>query len=426
MSKKSKQNKKNVALGALIGIVAVLLAIVIAIGVGSSGFRNWNVGAWFDYWGKGEQTEQTDPPAESESGVTIGEGMILDTETDEEQPIKFLTAELPVAAYEANAVPLNAEKAYTITAEVTPDNNATNTALKWALAWKNEASEWATGKVVTDYVTSVPNGDDYKASKTCVVTCLQSFGEPIILTVTCKGNTETKSTIQIDYECKYTLDTFKVFQVYDAEYDLVSDATFNEVSAIHFGSEMNVTLECGSFVAQNIFPKRFTYTQSEAFTLYDTYHAEVSLSPLRVLDDGRHFYDGSTLYKFEEYTLDCGNIQLTGHLFTFSFTDEEVSKFALNKDGIGQLIYIDHMGGKIYPWNAGAESLNRHLNEVLQGQDPNGTKYYSNGKIDLCKMTLTLTGTRTTYQASVNVNITKALYSSALSDVTPDQGNVIF
>ena len=91
-----------------------------------------------------------------------------------------------------------AESAQTLTATVQPDNNAENTKVKWEASFKNPASSWAEGKTVSDYLT-LSFGDEYKTSKTCVVSCLQAFGEQIEIAVVAVDNPVARATVSVDY-----------------------------------------------------------------------------------------------------------------------------------------------------------------------------------------------------------------------------------
>ena len=45
-------------------VLAVMFIAAVFIGIGSEGFRNWEMKTWFNYWGAGEQ--QAELPAEGE------------------------------------------------------------------------------------------------------------------------------------------------------------------------------------------------------------------------------------------------------------------------------------------------------------------------------------------------------------------------
>ena len=148
-------------------VLAILLVIVIAgaaalVGVLSNGFKDWTK------FQPDEQTEQTDETADN-GGAIIGEA--------EENGVKLMSAKIPVSEYAANGISPLAETAYTLTATITP-SYAVNKTVDWSVAFVNPSSSWANGKTVTDYVTVTPTSD---GALTATVSCLQAFGEQIML-----------------------------------------------------------------------------------------------------------------------------------------------------------------------------------------------------------------------------------------------------
>lgn len=94
--------------------------------------------------------------------------------------------------YTAYGVSALAESAYTVTATIEPAT-AANKNVDWSLSWADSESSWAIGKTVTDYVSISSSG------LTCTVSCLQAFGERVILTVTSDENSAISATCTIDY-----------------------------------------------------------------------------------------------------------------------------------------------------------------------------------------------------------------------------------
>lgn len=127
-----------------------------------------------------EQVEQS-------SGFEVNAG--------QESGISFLATTIAESDYEAYGVSAQAESALTITATVTPEN-ATNIALDWSVAFADPASEWATGKTVTDFVIVTPTED---GALTAVVENFSAFGEQIIITVTSRENSAISASCTADY-----------------------------------------------------------------------------------------------------------------------------------------------------------------------------------------------------------------------------------
>lgn len=65
--------------------------------------------------------------------------------------------------------------------------------LKWSIAWKNASGTWASGKNVNEYVAMDAEGLQ------ATLTCLQAFGEQILVTVTSVDNPNATATCTIDY-----------------------------------------------------------------------------------------------------------------------------------------------------------------------------------------------------------------------------------
>lgn len=101
--------------------------------------------------------------------------------------------------FAANGVSEAAESAYQITATVEPED-ASDKTVSWSVAWKDPASEWATGKTVTDYVTVTASED----TLTGTLACMQAFGEQIVVNVVSNDNAEATASCTVDYRKKIT------------------------------------------------------------------------------------------------------------------------------------------------------------------------------------------------------------------------------
>ena len=84
---------------------------------------------------------------------------------------------------------------YTLTVVLNADCPDNMKAINWSIAWKNASSEWATGKVVTDYVTVTPTSDGALTAK---VKKLAAFGEQVIVTATSRVVSSLKATATVD------------------------------------------------------------------------------------------------------------------------------------------------------------------------------------------------------------------------------------
>ena len=112
---------------------------------------------------------------------------------------KAANSSLAVADFEEYGISPLAESAQQVTASVQP-SDALNKEVDWSIAWANALSAWAKGKTVTDYVTITPTAD---GAQTANVSCLQAFGEQIVVTATSRDNTSAKGSCTVDYRQKY-------------------------------------------------------------------------------------------------------------------------------------------------------------------------------------------------------------------------------
>lgn len=167
-------------------IFSNLLSLVLGIVIGAGGFgivNNIN---------KNEKVPEQTATLPDYGGAVIGEA--------QENGIQMMKTAIPVEEYAAYGVSEQAEKAYTITATVKPDD-ATNKKVNWSLAFANAESTWAKGKNLSDYVTVTASGT---TNSTAVLTCKQAFGEQILLTATSDDDSTKSAVCTVDYAQKVT------------------------------------------------------------------------------------------------------------------------------------------------------------------------------------------------------------------------------
>lgn len=214
-------------LGSIISII-IAVALVIAMGVGTSGFTNWKVKTWFNNWGKGG----TEIVAPEEPG-TAQDGIMLLSSTISENDF---------AAYGVSEQAISAK---TLTAEFTPAN-ATDKRVNWSIAWDNPADSWAKGKTVTDYVTLTP-GANY--APTATVSVLQSFGESIIVTCTSRANSELSDNCKLEYVAR-----FNDNQNYQVRLENWDSKSLTEIK-VDFGENLDETEIVGAYT---VYPDSYT------------------------------------------------------------------------------------------------------------------------------------------------------------------------
>ena len=135
--------------------------------------------------------EDTNEEASLSSGNFI---LSEHSETD----IALLSESIEKEYFSDYGVSPTAEAAYTVTAVVLPADANQN--VSWNLTWKNPSSSWANGKNVEDYI-DIALSDD---TKTATISCKQSFGEQIKVTVVSVVNNSAKANLTLDYAQKVT------------------------------------------------------------------------------------------------------------------------------------------------------------------------------------------------------------------------------
>ena len=137
------------------------------------------------------------PATETNTSEILQSGCVLTEKT--ESGISLVSSAIPATQYESRGVTAQAESACSITATLSPNNDAENTGIAWTARFENAANAWATRKSVKDYIGVIPAGEDYKASKTATVECYAPFGEPIIVTATSVDNPAVFAECHVDY-----------------------------------------------------------------------------------------------------------------------------------------------------------------------------------------------------------------------------------
>ncbi len=184
--KKTNYKEHKHSVGKWIIFILVILTHLAAILIGyfTFGYRDWSFG------GSQEPPKMEMPNEGGEETPIASAGAIIGEA--EEHGIRMISEVIEREAYEESGVSAQADSAYTLTATVEPADT-TFKDMAWSVAWANAESEWATGKTVTDYMTIAATDN------TATVTCLQAFGEPIIITAALTFDENIKATCQCDY-----------------------------------------------------------------------------------------------------------------------------------------------------------------------------------------------------------------------------------
>lgn len=204
----AKATKKAKHWGVAVAIVlVVILVLALSLSVITGGYRDWTK----------LKPDQSEEPAGEEQ--TTG-GLVMPEET-KGNGIALMSAAIAEEDYEENGISAQAETAYTVTATVQPEN-ATDKRVTWSVAWKNPSSAWASGKTVTSYVTVTPTST---GALTANLSCLQAFGEVVVLKVASTADSAVAATREINYMKRANSFDFYVTSIAGGRGSLTVDKT---------------------------------------------------------------------------------------------------------------------------------------------------------------------------------------------------------
>lgn len=320
---------------------------------------------------------------ENPKQVQTDNGSPVTDENGEELPSDE-TIPMPSALAFSSAAALDgANAAYdsvTLTATVKPDT-ADNKTVDWAVAFVNPSSAWANGKTVTDYVTVTPTSD---GSTMATVQCLKDFGEQIKVTVTSRDNEEAKAECTVDFAkrvasvsipLKNLTETVPANVVWDSSMSSYTPAS-RIVDLVPTNAPSVIEVEYSSYTLDDTFEKSITFFGTSEM--------------LEKLKSGG-FSDASlmTALKGTFYAL-FGSTMFRGVL------------------GIGALYNIG--AGLV----GNAEILNKGTDILRQNLD-----------IPFARLTVALEGTYSDFLWEMDVYTTAECLTTAVTNVSLDQSDVI-
>lgn len=181
MNNLSKHVRSDKAKWIITGIVFVLILAILG-GVVAAVVTETNPKDWFKNPSEGGAEEAPLEGAVIENGVEDG--------------VRIISSKIAPNDYALNNVLSSADTAYSISATIVP-STAENKIINWSVAWNNASSEWAQGKIVTDYV--IIGAKTSESGESITVTCLKDFGESIVITATSAGDESIKATCRVEY-----------------------------------------------------------------------------------------------------------------------------------------------------------------------------------------------------------------------------------
>lgn len=181
MKKVTKQQK------GWIGVVAVLVAVILALGITLGVATKW-----------GKDVENLKPGQDDSAlagGMEVEEAGVEDVNGISLS--QFI--DIPRAQYAAAGISPIAETAKSVTVVIGGENTE-DLKVDWTLSWKDGTSgKWGNGKTVTEYVTGSASSDTH----TYNLSCLKEFGEVIVLKAALHDFPEKTATRNIQYKQNY-------------------------------------------------------------------------------------------------------------------------------------------------------------------------------------------------------------------------------
>ena len=192
----AKKNNSRSAMGGGVIVLSLLLLAAIICGAITHGFTTWTTCGCFGHKygddGVCVRCKEAKPTEKTDGAVVDNDGNVMDSDKVYAMPTGMTFS----SARQLNAEPSEeTEKSVTITATIEPAD-ATNKNVDWSVAFVNADSTWASGKIVTNYVTVTPTSD---GSLTATVTCKQAFGEQIVVQCVAQDNAEASASCTVDY-----------------------------------------------------------------------------------------------------------------------------------------------------------------------------------------------------------------------------------
>lgn len=378
----TKNKAVKVALG--VGLAAIVAATSV-LGVMTSGFTDWN-------FGKSSMTAEL-PDNNAEEAEGNDGGMVVTPLESEDEPVHISairTMSLAATTAVDDGIAAQAETSYTLTATITPEE-AAEQGVKWSIAWKDPSSAWATGKIVTDYVTVTPvAGNSLQAT----VANLKAFGEPIIVKADAfavMGDNELSATCQVDYSKRITGYESFLFKGFSSGDDLLSVTTTVLNQTIVFPGD-DIPLKIDSITP--------TATYSD-YTIDDDYEYSYKISFAPKCYESITNYGGEELLSdevtAEELTLlDFKTMNIyTGAMFL-------MSQPLMNRP----MTFEDYYDSAIHnPINKAAVELNG---------------------ASMAQFEITATGSRNTYSKTIEISVDNVLKDILGNGITLDYSNLIF
>lgn len=212
-----------------------------------------------------DKTPEASKPNESilAGGMELGE--------IQNNGVKLMKSPILPTAYEDYGVMPTAESAFNLTATISPED-AANHGVDWYLSFDNPSSAWASGKNVEDYVMMSPSAD----TKTNTISCLQPFGNAIIVTAKSQDNPDVSAICRLEYSQKVTAASLNIGNI-----------------QVNLGGTTEIKYEVSSAVNGPGGVIQANYTTNDVYTIAENYSPTVTFS---IPTDTEQWFNVKDLY----------------------------------------------------------------------------------------------------------------------------------
>lgn len=346
-----------------------------------------------------EEGSTEEKVAVTEDGTEIGNG-----ETIPMQNIIFRTARTLAATNEET----EEYATVTLTGTLNPEGVAYTSAV-WSADWTNDASEWASGKDVSDYITVTQTEENELQAS---VACLQPIGEQVVIKLTVSSENTLSAECTVDFAQRVTGISLKFG---DVECDFSHNLT-----RVPLQVNENGTAEGGA--------ADLSYTTSEVYTVADSFIAAYTF------EDPQRFAIKNSQMGNVSWLAFCDYIIGDNSGYDYSV----IENYSIADNGLyfGLKFFADNLGlhyfyatrsapnvYEVYENGKDAASWEDLFQKAMTNAEDGSYNYLGTHLFDL---KVTLTGTYSTYTNSTYVEVGSIVNTAVLSDVEIDEGGIIF
>ena len=318
-----------------------------------------------------DTTNEVQTPQESilAGGMQVGEM--------ENHGVKLMSAKIEPTAYADYGIMPTAETAFTLSASISPED-AANHGVDWELSFDNPDSAWASGKDVNEYVSMSPSSD----TKSNTISCLQPFGNAIIVTAKSQDNPDISAICRLEYSQKVTAATLNIGNIH-----------------VNLGGTTEVKYEVSSAANGPGGVIQANFTTNDVYTIAEEYTPTVTFS---IPSDSEQWFHVKDLYPT--------GINLTKDI-------------SLNKDWNGLEYFFDY-NHDIKDWVIFQRAGDIAFKNLTTAQIIDYMSNITCNKLGV--INLKLTGANNTYEYSSQLICTGYTNSTPVNNIDLSQSGYIF